>query len=120
MKHILYSIFLIGIILTSCDKDKDKNTIPECNVEDPMQELAWLDDVKNSFTNCSCAISIIQAVYKEKTVFYAAMNDPVCNSVFHVILWDCNGNGIKEYLPGENDTFDNEVTLTKVLYTCSD
>jgi len=46
--------------------------------------------------------------------------DPVCNSVFQVVLWDCNGNVVKEYKPGENDLFSNEVELVSNIYTCTE
>jgi hypothetical protein len=118
MKKILYCIFIYAIILASCDNDKV--SIPECNVEYPLEELSWLKDVKNSLTNCSCQISIIQGEYKGKSVFYTLMNDPVCNSVFHVIIRDCNGDVVKEYKQGENDDFNNEVKFVKSIYTCTE
>lgn len=118
MSKILYGIFICGFILAGCEKNKD--TIPECNVENPIEKLAWLKDVKDSFTNCTCQISIFQGKYKEQTVFYVMMNDPLCNGVFHVVLWDCNGDFVKEYKPGENDIFYREVVIVKTLYTCTE
>jgi len=118
MRKILYWILISGFILAGCDKDKD--TIPDCNIENPLEELEWLKDVKNSLTNCSCQISIFQGKYKEKTVYYLMLNDPLCNSVFHVVLWDCNGDVVREYKPGENDLFFSEVETVNNLYTCSE
>ena len=46
--------------------------------------------------------------------------DPVCNSVFHVVLWDCNGDVVKEYKPGQNDIFSSEVELVDHIYTCAE
>lgn len=118
MRKIFYCIFIWGLILISCGKNE--NTIPECNVENPLEELDWLKDVKNSLTNCTCQISIIQGKYREKTVFYIMNTDPICNSVFHVVLWDCNGHVVKEYKPGQNDTFSSEVELVDSIYTCTE
>ena len=118
IKPILYFNFIFVMIFSCCEKDE--NTIPECNIENPIEELSWLNDVKNSLTNCTCAISIIQGEYKKKTVFYTMITDPVCNSVFNVILWDCNGQVIKEYKMGDNEAFFNEVEIVEVLYTCSE
>ncbi len=118
MRTILYFIFICGFVLAGCEKSKD--TIPECNVDNPIEELTWLKDVKDALTNCTCQISIFQGKYEGKTVFYLMDNDPLCNSVFHVVLWDCNGEVVREYKPGENDTFFSEVELVYNLYTCSE
>ena len=118
MRKIFSCIFICGLILISCEKSE--KPIPDCNVENPLEELDWLKDVKNSLTNCTCQISILQGKYREKTVFYIIYTDPVCNSVFHVVLWDCNGDVIKEYKPGQNDIFNSEVELDYIIYTCTE
>ena len=118
MRKTFYCIFICGLILISCEKSE--NSIPECNVVNPLEELDWLKDVKNSLTNCTCQISILQGKYREKTVFYIMNTDPVCNSVFHVVLWDCNGDVVKEYKPGQNDIFSSEVELVDNIYTCTE
>jgi len=118
MRKIFSCIFICGLILISCEKSE--NSIPDCNVENPLEELDWLKDVKNSLTNCTCQISILQGKYREKTVFYIMNTDPVCNSVFQVVLWDCNGNVVKEYKPGQNDIFSSEVELVDNIYTCTE
>ena len=118
MRKIFYFIFVLGLILPGCGKSE--TTIPECNVVNPLDELGWLKDVKNSLTNCTCQISILQGKYRGKTVFYIMNTDPVCNSVFHVILWDCNGDVVKEYKPGQFDTYSQEVELVDNIYTCTD
>jgi hypothetical protein len=119
MRKILYCIFISGLILVSCDKDNDKSSISECNVENPIEELDWLKEVKNSLTNCTCQTSILQGLYDSKTVFYIMVTDPLCNSVFQIILWDCKGDIVKEYKPGDNDIFSSEVEFVKSIYTCT-
>jgi hypothetical protein len=118
MRDIFYCIFISGLILISCEKSENPNN--DCNVENPLEELDWLKDVKNSLTNCACEISILQGKYKEKTVFYIMNTDPLCNSVFHVVLWDCKGEVVKEYKPGQNDIFSTEVELIDNIYTCTE
>jgi hypothetical protein len=124
MRLILYYAFISAIILIGCDKDKNsiadnKQKIPACNVVNPIEDLDWLKELKNSFTNCTCQVSILQGKYQENTVFYYMVTDPLCNSVFQVTLWDCNGDMVKEYKPGENDIFYSEVELVCTLYTCT-
>lgn len=105
-------IFVILILILSCEKSDNI-----CNCNNPLEDLAWLKELKNSFTNCTCEISIIQATYEKQTVFYVALTDPVCDGVFNVNLADCNGTIIKNYTTYDQ-TFDNEVTNRKVLYRC--
>jgi hypothetical protein len=100
-------------MLFSCEKAE--NT---CNCKNPIEDLAWLKELKSSFTNCTCRMAIIQATYNGKTVFYATMNDPLCDGYYPVVLRDCNGDTVKVYNPPLNDTFSNEVTDRKELYYC--
>lgn len=118
MKHVYYFALICSLIAFSCEKSE--NSLPDCNVDNPLEELDWLKEVKNSLTNCTCQISILEGKYKEKTVFYIMNTDPVCNSLFHVVLWDCNGNVVKEYKPGQNDVFYSEVELVDNIYTCTE
>jgi hypothetical protein len=97
----------------SCEKP-DKVYI--CNT--PVEDLQWLKELKASFTNCSCQMSIIQATYNGQTVFYAIMNDPVCNSINQPVnILDCSGNTIKTY-DRSDQAFGNEVTNRKSIYVC--
>jgi len=111
MKKLSF-IFVFLVFLLSCEK-KD-NT---CNCDKPLEELSWLQELKASFTNCSCQISIIQATYQKKTVFYPIMNDPLCNSYQVIVLYDCCGTTIKTYTLTDQ-TFGDEVTERKTIYTC--
>lgn len=97
----------------SCEKQD--NT---CNCNDPLEDLAWLKELKSSYTNCACNVALVQARYNKQTVFYATMNDPVCDGYFPIVLLDCDGNTVKVYEPPLGDTFSNEVTHPKVLYNC--
>jgi hypothetical protein len=116
MKHILAYFFIFGIVFIGCDKDE--KTLPDCDFDNPIEDLGWLKEVKNSLNNCTCQISIFQAQYAGKTVFYQLMNDPACNSVFGVELWDCNGDIVKEYKRGDQDIFASEVVSGEIIYSC--
>jgi hypothetical protein len=105
-------IFVFFILILSCEKS-DK----VCNCNNPIEDLQWLKELKASFTNCSCQISIIQATYNRQTVFYPIMNDPLCDGIQQIILFDCSGNTIKTY-PAIDESFGNEVTNRKTIYIC--
>jgi hypothetical protein len=106
-------VFMILLIMFSCNKS-DK----VCNCTNPFEDLPWLKELKTSFTNCTCQISIFQASYKNQTVFYSFSNDPLCNgSPQEIILYDCSGTNLKTY-PTINDDFGTEVTGRKVIFTC--
>jgi hypothetical protein len=111
MKKLSFILVLL-VLLLSCEK-KD-NT---CNCNDPLADLAWLKEVKNSLTNCSCEMSIIQATYNKQTVFYQTMTDPLCDGIYPIVLLDCNGTTVKSY-ESVNQVPDNEITNMKVLYRC--
>ena len=118
MKHILLPLFLILFVLSSCDKDE---TIVECNIENPLEELEWMQEiVDNDNFDCYKRVDIIQATYKGATVFYYYTICPVCNSKFPPPLLDCNGETVKEYAPGDVDRFYKEVKKVKTIYSSCD
>jgi hypothetical protein len=100
------------LLIFSCEKSG--NT---CNCDNPLEDLAWLKEVKDSFTNCACEISIFQATYKEKTVFYTTVTDPLCNSFSPIVLIDCTGTAIKSFEPN-TAPIGTEITNRTVLYRC--
>jgi hypothetical protein len=111
MKKLSIIIVFLALLL-SCEKNG--NT---CNCNDPLTDLAWLQEVKNSFTNCSCEMSIIQATYNKQTVFYSAMTDLLCDGYYPIVLRDCDGNFVKSYEPGDQAK-DTEIAKMKILYRC--
>ena len=111
MKKLSF-IFLFLILFLSCEKKE--NT---CNCDNPLEDLAWLKELKAGFVNCSCQVSIIQATYHKQTVFYSIMNDPLCNSYELINIIDCSGTAVKTYTLTDQ-TFNDEVTGRKTIYTC--
>ena len=115
MKNRMQKLSLIiafMILLLSCEKNS--NT---CNCKDPINDLTWLKEVKDSFTNCSCEMSIVQATYNKQTVFYAAMTDPLCDGIYPIVLRDCKGEIVKSY-ESANQVLENELTDLQILYRC--
>jgi len=116
MKH-LFTIFVFLFLIASCSKENDQNK-QICNLADPINELPWLKEIKNSLTNCSCQISILQATYNEQTVFYTAMNDPLCNSILTYTLYNCDGKVVEVITSDKIQNFHAKVTEIKNLYVC--
>ena len=112
MKKATLLPFIICLII-SCEKSD--NT---CNCKEPLDELSWLRDLKNSLTNCTCEMSIIQATYNRQTVFFTSMTDPLCDGIINIGIADCSGKILKTYT-AIDEAFETEVTDRKVLYRCS-
>jgi len=111
-------ILLITIfIIASCGKDENANK-SVCNSTDPIEELSWLKEMKNTMTNCSCEMSIVQATYNSQTVFYTIMTDPLCDAIQTIILYDCEGKVVKTIANNEIPSYKAEETNMKVLYRC--
>lgn len=112
-------LFIIAVILFRCDDDHDVVS-NACTLEDPM-DAEWLQELKNSLTNCVCETSIIQGKYLDETVFYTMITDPVCSSVFAPTLYDCSGTIVKKFSVYDKDHGDvNKIVAEEVLYRCND
>jgi hypothetical protein len=111
MKTLIIIIGLL-VLLLGCEK-----SVKTCNFIDPLKDLPWLQELKTSFTNCSCEMSIIQATYNKQTVFYSAMTDPICNGIYPIVLRDCTGDIVKSY-ESINQVKDNDITNIKTLFMC--
>ncbi|MDD2307548.1 MAG: hypothetical protein PHP53_22785 [Prolixibacteraceae bacterium] len=116
MKKIFILLITIFVV-ASCGKDENTNK-SVCNLTDPIEELSWLKEMKNTMTNCSCEMSIVQANYNNQTVFYTMMTDPLCNGVQTIILYDCEGKIVKTIANSEISSYKAEETNMKVLYRC--
>jgi hypothetical protein len=111
MKKVVY-IFIVICLAVSCVKNESV-----CNCDNPVEDLPWLKELKNSYTNCTCQISIFQAIWEKQQVFYSIMNDPLCNGYQDILLFDCNGAFLKSFTPAD-ESFGNDVINRKILYTC--
>ena len=119
MRQFLF-LFICLTALTCCDH-KDYESFPSCKYSNPLEDIAWLKEYKETLTDCSIQISIFQATYKKQTVFYSALTDPSVNSVFEATsLWDCEGNDVRNFRGDEYEEFGKLVTNKVVLYRCKD
>lgn len=112
-------ILIMLPILVSCDNNSEEPDITNCAFSDPLEDLLWLKTLKETMVACDLEISIFQAKYEGKPVFYVAITDPAANTIFGVDLLDCEGNRVILYKIGEHDAFYREVTDQKVLYRCN-
>lgn len=116
MKRICM-IFLTIFFIASCGKDENAGKTT-CEFSDPIEELPWLKEIKNSLTNCSLEKSILQGTYKHQTVFYVSVTDPRVDAIQTTTLLDCEGKVIEVIQPNKYQTFLNRVSNVKNLYRC--
>jgi hypothetical protein len=114
MKNKFVVLFAAMILVMSCEKKEN-----ECNCNNPIEDIAWLRDLKSSFTDCTCEMTIFQGTYKNETVFYSAMSFFSCDGYYPIVLRNCSGDAIKTYEPPLGESFEDEVTNRKALYSCS-
>ena len=113
----LYAALLVLFFIASCSKE-DETKIKTCDFSDPIEELQWLKEIRNTMTNCSCELSILLATYNNQTVFYVAMTDPLCNGVQTTTLLDCEGKVIEVIQSEKYQAFLGKVSNVKNLYRC--
>jgi hypothetical protein len=90
-----------------------------CPTAETLDATPWLAELKSSITNCTCEISIIQATYKGKTVFYKGMTDALCNGIDIPTLYNCSGNVVKSFTDSAADQEDlKNISIVEVLYRC--
>jgi len=110
---------MLALLVFSCEKDCPDHHTGACLAEDPINEIGWLTNLKNSITNCACQTSVMQGTYRfHRTVFFVLMNDPLCNGSGNIALYDCEGKLIK--VTDDIAEFGDNVTIDKVLYTCEE
>lgn len=114
-----YCFLLVALLLAvSCDDNDDHGK--KCTFDDSIDSYPWIMELKNSMTNCTCEISIIQGTYRQQTVVFMALTDPLCNGIDTPILYDCDGRPIKSFSNTASDQKEltDKVTRDKVLYRC--
>jgi hypothetical protein len=117
MKNTLLKVVLLLMmsLMVSCQKDNDQI----CELANPL-ELEWMTDLIMAVDeSCStCEISIFQATYKRKSVFYTSMTAPACSWVFSVDLFNCSGEFVKHFNSSEQDQFYDKVSDRLKIYSC--
>jgi len=111
---IITSILILLLGFSSCDASK--NDTSKCEIQNPLEEYAWLKELKESLKDSDVEKTIYQASYNKQTVFYLMVTDPRVRLAFGVILWDCEGKVIREFKSGESEDYEKLVTNRVVLY----
>jgi len=115
MKNI-FPLFLVAFLI-SCTCDDDLPTANACTSDDPINEIPWVSDLKNSIDNCTCTTSVMKGTYGFQTVFFVLMNDPRCNSGGSMVLYNCAGDPVRTI---DVSDFTNLVKIDSILYSCEE
>lgn len=94
MKKSIYPILFCLLFSLSCNEDEDPTMA--CEVNDPIENLAWLQEMTKELSEGSLSeyYYIKQATYKGQTVFLVDNCCPHCNTA--PFIYDCSGNRIQE------------------------
>jgi len=108
----LIGVLVILIGLSACNS----SSALKCQSKNPLEDLPWLKELKESLNKSDVEKSIFQASYKKETVFYVMVTDPRVRLAFGVTLLDCEGRVVREFKSGESDDFEKLVVDRIVLY----
>lgn len=106
-KWVVFTVIL-SISLFSCEKNDNDN----CNVSNPVEEIAWLKESIDNVIQDEYS-SYIQANYNGETVFYYLNCNPVVN--YASLILNCKG----EKIGFTNDLLD-ELTDISILWKHED
>jgi len=78
---------VILLVITSCEENDDHI----CGTVDPVNELEWISDLTRQVDeSCgSVSMSLFQATYRRRTVFYLQITDPLASVVFYIEIYNC-------------------------------
>ena len=116
MKKSLVLFTMILGMLNCCKYENLAKT--QCSSNNPTEDFVWLKAIKNSLSNCSCEISIIQGTYNGGTVFFTSLTDALCDGISMPTLYDCEGKVVRIFTSADYLNFHDLVTTDKVLYRC--
>jgi hypothetical protein len=119
--RIIISVLLITyVILSGCtDEDHDLETQNACNSDNPIENVTWIKNMKNSLTNCTLELSIIKGTYEGQTVFFTGITDGLFDGIYAPsVLYDCNGELVRTFTIDDFQDFYGNVTRDTVLYRC--
>jgi hypothetical protein len=116
MKNLLL-LLCLGIF-AGCQDDKINEPLV-CEWNGSFDDFPFMETMKESMTNCICVQSIFQATYKDQTVFYQAITDPRCDSIFAPTLYNCDGDVVRVFTATEYNEFFIVVTEREIIYSCT-
>ena len=103
------------IFLLSCENNNSTTT---CDSENPLEDLAFLKEAKNTIDRVDCAgkSSIIQCFYNSETVFLINICDQIADG--QTLVYNCTGEIVCKFggIAGENTCPDfNEKATNKII-----
>jgi hypothetical protein len=112
---------LVIALLAGCSDDDKCLQTTACGITGQFEELSVFKSLKESITNCSCITSILMGTYEGETVFYVAVTDPTCDSIFAPTLYNCDGEIVRvfENTLEEQSEFFEKVVDRRSLYDCN-
>ena len=116
MKNLFILIFAATLFSCNCEDDDDP-AINACISSDAINEIPWLINLKNSIDNCSCQTSVMKGTYGLQTVYFVLMNDPLCNGIGTIDLFNCKGEPVGTIELAE---FAEQGKIDTVLYSCKE
>ena len=118
MKKIILLLSFLGLVGCAND-DIDLPAKAACDVNNPIEDLAWLksqiDEIKNNQSDISKYFYIEIAEYQNQTIFISNNCCPICNTI--VPIYNCEGEGLG-LLGGEIKQ--SEITNVKVIFSRND
>jgi hypothetical protein len=114
----LLFLFLSIILCTACSEKEVFSTT--CNTSNPLEELTWLLEIKETIDKTACASSstIAQYLYNSNSVFEVNPCGDVADG--QTVIYDCKGNVICVFggFSGENTcpNFYEKATNKIILY----
>ncbi len=114
-KLLLLLLFVVFFACSDNDSSPD-----ECNPDNPLR-MDWMKEWVADLQLCSCTISIFQAEYNGKPVFWQLMTDPLCHGVFEEItIYCCTGCELL-VLKSYDDLleFQEKTSDLKIIYQCT-
>jgi hypothetical protein len=114
MKSFL--LVLCFSIFISCSNTSDENLT--CNVNNPLEEISWLQQIKTNFEQSASATKkqIIQYTYNEESVFLIDFCNGCADNL--TTVYNCTGDVICEFggIAGLNTCTDfNEIATNKII-----
>ena len=110
---------LLCALAVSCNDDKNIDT-NACTTTATVDNIPWIQDLKETMTNCACEKSIIQGTYEDQPVIFIALTDPSCDGINTPTLYNCEGEIIRSFTDSAVDQkeLQEKVTRDSVLYRC--
>lgn len=117
MKRLLFILFLffvMSVLPKSCAENLEYADAGICNVDNPLEDLPWLNDIVYSIqlSMRPTGSQIIQYTYKGEYVFWVDMCYQCADGLIQV--YNCTGEVICEFggIDGRNTCLDFETEAT--------